>query len=207
MLIVLTCFLAVLCWFIPKQWQCLASGCSTELYHNFCFLCHCPIHYAVPAFWSAFCIPFGIVGHRLGERRIQWLLPHHLLLVYEERELHEFVYMCMLPPFAVSIRRWIELSKIQLLIEVHCGLCSCTYEEQFLSGSFFGFEDYLHFCWYFICTTKQPHIIKILWPILSLQVDPSCHDWFCSLLQLSHRNSAWSLGRFLSISPIFSSEV
>lgn len=86
----------------------------------------------------------------------------------------------MLPPFAVSIRRWIELSKIQLLIEVHCGLCGCTYEEQFLSGSFFGSEDYLHFCWYFACTIEQLHIIKILWPILSLQVDPSCCD--CSLV-------------------------
>lgn len=123
--------------------------------------------------------------------------------------------MCMLPPFAAFIRRWIVLSKIKLFIEVP----SCADNWGTISG------------WKLLCswrlltflvvlctgnqTTAKNKIKNLCWPVVSLQVDPSC----CGLVTVdgvgcccnsSHRNAAWSamVPRKISLhSPIFSSEV
>lgn len=104
--------------------------------------------------------------------------------------------MCLLPPFASSIRRWIVLSKIQLFIEVPSGLCSYTYQWGTVSGrkelcSWILFT-YLVVPFTSNQTTSQ-NKKNLCWSITSLHLDLSCHDWFLVTgVTRSHRNSTWS---------------
>lgn len=216
MLKALNSFLKVLCGFMTKGWQCLAWDCSAEKY-CFPYLAYSLgspfiLESVLDSIWHLLC-----TDEEKGGFKDFWFhsVTHCLLLVFEERELHDFASMFMLPPFAASIRRWIVLSKMQLFIEVPSGLCSCTYRWGTISGSK-GLCSWILFTYLVVlCTSNQTTSQnKIKKPSVGLScpcrwILPVLTDFghCCNSVTEILPGLLWSLGRSLSISLIFSSEL
>lgn len=114
-----------------------------------------------PLFGKHFAFPLASFGHRLGGRRIQCLLPHRLLLVYEEGaawlrlEVLAASICCLHQEMDCTVQGTAFCRTSQLIVQLHVLLRNNFWLELAIVP-----EDYLHFWWYFVQAIKQLHRIK-----------------------------------------------